>query len=81
MAEFPRQLVGNPKHYGFRVSHCGEVSEAKKETALFSSALDSLHLEFSTSGFPIVLELTLSGPPVQKRARTSQPCLGATAKH
>lgn len=53
--------------------HVTEKPEAKKTTALFVSALISLRLDYLAFDFPGDLELTLLGPPVQRRARVSQP--------
>lgn len=77
------KAVGSKSHTlcGF-CAPCGwEASEAWEKTALLSSAVVSLHLEFSAFGFPGVLQLALSGElPAQRRVRVLQLCLGRRAK-
>lgn len=77
------KAVGSKSHTlcGFRAPCGWEASEAWEKTALLSSAVVSLHLEFSAFGFPGVLQLALSGePPAQRRVRVLQLCLGRRAK-
>ena len=55
--------------------------EARETTALFISALVSLRLDFLAFGyFQQFWSSPFQEPPVQRRARVSQPRLGGVAK-